>query len=143
MNVKRPNRILIIDDDPVMTAIYSKQFQVRQFVVEVAHDATAGFVALQIFKPDIVLLDLNMPERSGMDLLINIRGNPQYREMPVVILTAEPPESPQVKAAMNAAITGVLFKNQWNAETVFSAVQWALDQSRGVKAPPPPSKSRK
>jgi DNA-binding response OmpR family regulator len=103
-------KVLIIDDDPVITAIYERQFRAR-YEVKVAHDPIEGFVALQVFKPDVVLLDLKLPFRSGMDWLTGVRQIEQFRELPVVVVTGEPPDSPLVRSAMQSLATGVLFKS--------------------------------
>jgi len=125
----KPTRnILIVDDDPIITAIYQKKFAESGFVVRVAHNATEAVVALPEFKPDIVLLDLNMPGRGGAELLNNLRAVPRYRDLPVVIVTGEPADSPQLAAATRSAVTGVLHKDQWNPEAVLDAVRWALGQ---------------
>ena len=117
-------KILIIDDDPVMTAIYRKHFETAKFTVQVANDATEGFVALQIFKPDVVLLDLNMPGRNGVQWLNSVRKNPGFKKLPVVMLTAQATGSPLLNAAKDAEVTGVLSKNEWGPDAVVAAVQW-------------------
>jgi CheY-like chemotaxis protein len=119
-----PLKVLIVDDDPVITAIYEKQFRSR-YTVKVAHDPIEGFVALQVFKPDVVLLDLKMPFRSGMDWLTGIRKIEQFRDLPVVVVTGEPADSPLVRSAMQSVATGVLFKSEWDPGAVLAAVAWA------------------
>jgi two-component system chemotaxis response regulator CheY len=118
-------KLLIIDDDPVMTAIYSRCFEDEKFTVEIANDSITGTVLLQTFGPDVVLLDLNMPMRDGMEWLHRIRDNDRYKQLPVVILTGQSPESPQVQEAQRSDATGVMFKSQWNPQTVVAAVKWA------------------
>lgn len=119
-----PLKVLIIDDDPVITAIYEKQFRTR-YSVKVAHDPIEGFVTLQVFKPDVVLLDLKLPFRSGMEWLAGVRKLDQFRDLPVIVVTGEPPESPLVRAASQSLATGVLFKSEWDPGAVLAAVAWA------------------
>src|ERR1051326_6529770 len=118
-------KVLIIDDDPVITAIYEKQFRVARYDVKVANDPIAGFVALQAFLPDVILLDLKMPLRSGMEWLPRVRQNEQFRSIPVVVVAAEAPNSPLVRAASESLVTGVLFKNEWDPGAVVAAIGWA------------------
>jgi CheY-like chemotaxis protein len=124
------NKVLVIDDDPVITKVYKKQFELAKFTVHVAHDGIEGFVALQTFKPDVVVLDLKMPFRNGADWLANIRGMPKYRDLPVVVVTAEPPDSPEVKALAESDRTNVLFKSHWSPEAMVTAVNWVLTRKR-------------
>ncbi len=128
-----PLKVLIIDDDPVITAIYAKQFSTR-YKVKVAHDPIEGFVALQVFKPDVVLLDLKLPFRSGMEWLASVRQIEQFRTLPVVVVTGEPPESPLVKAATRSLATGVLFKSEWDPGAAAAAVAWAATRREPGKA---------
>ncbi len=127
-------KILIIDDDPVITAVYRKRFADNGFQVETAVSATAGAFAVHSFQPDIVLLDLNLGSRSGLEFLGNLRSVPKYRDLPVVIVTAEPADSPELLAARQSPVTGVMRKTEWNPEAVYSAVTWALDQPQRISA---------
>lgn len=126
-------KVLIIDDDPVITAIYEKQFSAR-YRVKVAHDPIQGFVALQTFGPDVVLLDLKLPFRSGMEWLASVRKIEQFRALPVVVVTGEPPDSPLVRSATQSLATGVLFKSEWDPGAVAAAVAWAATRRDGTKA---------
>ena len=126
-------KVLIIDDDPVITAIYEKQFSAR-CTVRCAHDPIQGFVALQTFKPDVVLLDLQLPFRSGMEWLASVRKNEQFRDLPVVVVTGEPPESPLVRSAMQSLVTGVLFKSEWDPGAALAAIAWAATRREQIRA---------
>lgn len=125
---KKAPRLLIIDDDPVIAAIYRKKFLDHKFVVDIAESAARGAAAILSFQPDIVLLDLNLGERSGLELLRDLRAVPKFRTLPIVVITAEPLDSPMLAAANASAVTGVLRKEEWSVEAVLSAVDWALGQ---------------
>ncbi len=131
---KRQSRLLIIDDDPVIGAIYRKKFVDAGFFVEIAADAARGAAAILSFQPSIVLLDLNLGERSGLDLLRDLRSVQKFRDLPIVVITAEPEDSPMLAAAYDSAVTGVLRKEQWSVEAVLSAVDWALKQPQRIAA---------
>ena len=122
----RKNRVLIIDDDPAVTAVYEVAFQLEKFDVAAVNSGNAAFSTMREFKPDAVVLDLNMPGIHGLRWLQAVRAVPDFRELPVVILTSSPPGSPEVKAALDAGVKGVLTKNQWGAEMVIEAVKWSL-----------------
>ena len=59
-------KIAIIEDDLIVANIYRNKFNVDGFHVEIAHDGTAGLELLTHFQPDVVLLDLMLPEISGL-----------------------------------------------------------------------------
>ncbi len=118
-------KVLIVDDDPVISAIYGKHFRAARYDVHVAHGAISAFSAMPIFQPDVILLDLKMPLRSGLDWLATVRKVDQFRNIPVVVVTAEPPGSPLVKQAQGAMVSSVLFKAEWDPGAIVAAVAWA------------------
>jgi CheY-like chemotaxis protein len=130
----RKNKVLIIDDDPAVTAVYEVAFQLEKFDVRAVNSGNAAFSTLREFKPDAVVLDLNMPGIHGLRWLQAVRAVPDFKELPVVVLTASPPGSPEVQAAFAAGVKGVLTKNQWGAEAVTEAIKWSL-----IKRAPPSS----
>ena len=131
----KKSRLLIIDDDPVIAAIYRKKFEATgNFVVDTALDATQGASSILASLPDIVLLDLNLGARSGLDLLRDLRAVAKFRDLPIVVITGEPEDSPMLAAASASSVTGVLRKDEWSVDAVLSAVDWALKQPQRAAA---------
>lgn len=89
--------IALIEDDPVISQMYRMKFEADGFRVNVASDGQSGIAMVQEMKPDIILLDLGMPEMSGDVALAKIRKIDAFKETPVIILTnlgkEEAPES--------------------------------------------------
>ncbi len=82
-------KILVVDDDPLVTGLVKINLELGGFEVE---EAWGGEEALQIIEervPDLVLLDVMMPELDGWDLLRMLRSNPTTKDLPVVLLTAK------------------------------------------------------
>ncbi len=82
-------KIMIVDDEPVNLKVTRKYLETgghSKFVV--TDDDTNAFELICRELPDIVLLDVVMPNRSGLDILRDLRSNPKTRNIPVVILTA-------------------------------------------------------
>jgi len=80
-------KVLLIDDDPVVTAMYGKMLREQGFDVEVAGDGEEGLEAIRRELPDVVLLDLDMPKVSGISWLKTVRNRQRSKNLPVVILT--------------------------------------------------------
>ena len=80
------NRILIIEDEVSIAKLLQYKLQAEGFDVQMAHDGTSGLDAMESFKPSLVLLDLMLPDMSGMDVckIITKRYN-----LPILILTAK------------------------------------------------------
>ncbi len=80
-------KIAIIEDDPVINQMYRMKFEAAGFTVEVADNGIRGVALVEAFTPDIILLDIGMPEMTGDEALIEIRKQPANTTTPVIILT--------------------------------------------------------
>jgi CheY-like chemotaxis protein len=81
--------VLVADDEPHIGRIIKMKLEQGPFRVTLAYD---GKEALEVLTREgdigLVLLDLMMPQLSGLDVLARIRGDPRWRELPCIILTA-------------------------------------------------------
>lgn len=93
-------KIAIIEDDPTINQMYRMKFEADGFEVEVADDGQRGVALVESFRPDIILLDLQMPHMNGAEALAAIRSHDWGETTPVIILTnlgvEEAPKSLQV-----------------------------------------------
>ena len=80
-------KIAIIEDDAVINQMYRMKFEADGFEVQVANNGKSGVEMVETFGPDIVLLDIQMPEMSGDEALKKIRAQPWGARIPVIILT--------------------------------------------------------
>ncbi len=82
------HRILIVDDEP--NIVTSLEFLMRgdDYDVLVARNGKEALRLAKSFRPDVVLLDVMMPHRSGFDVCRKIRENPVLRDTKIVMLTA-------------------------------------------------------
>lgn len=80
-------RIAIIEDDPTIRQMYRMKFEADGFDVRLAENGSVGVKLVQDFTPDIVLLDLQMPEMGGVEALTILRENTWGKDIPVIILT--------------------------------------------------------
>ena len=79
-------RVLIIDDDRDLAAMLGEFLQREGYAVEAHHGADAGVAALRAAEPDLLILDVMLPERSGLDVLRELRL--ASSRLPVMMLTA-------------------------------------------------------
>lgn len=80
-------KIAIIEDDLAISQMYRIKFEAEGYDVETASNGKLGFGLCEDMKPDIVLLDLMMPEMTGDEMLVKLRKTSWGKDMPVVILT--------------------------------------------------------
>ena len=84
-----PHHLLVIDDEPFIGRIVRLEFERGPYQVSIAHDGEEGLRFLREHEDvDLVLLDVNLPTRSGLDLLEEARRDPRLSRVPFVVLTA-------------------------------------------------------
>lgn len=84
-----PIRVLIADDEP--NIVTSLEFLMLRsgYEVKVARDGEEALALVESFRPDVVLLDVMMPLKSGYEVCQRIRDNPQRRDTKIVMLSAK------------------------------------------------------
>jgi len=80
-------KIAIIEDDPVISQMYRMKFEADGFEVQLANNGVRGVALVETFLPDMILLDLQMPEMDGTEALRIIRKNEWGKNIPVIVLT--------------------------------------------------------
>lgn len=80
-------KIAIIEDDPVISQMYRMKFESDGFEVEVAINGRLGVTLVEKMHPDIVLLDMQMPEMNGTEALKEIRSHEWGKNLTVLVLT--------------------------------------------------------
>jgi DNA-binding response OmpR family regulator len=82
-------RILVVDDNADSVAIMQTILENRGYEVRVAPSGAAALAQLQAELPDLVLLDVMMPEVSGLQVLQQIKGDAATEKVPVILVTAK------------------------------------------------------
>lgn len=80
-------KIAIIEDDAAISQMYRIKFESEGFEVETAENGKLGLALAEAFKPDIILLDLMMPEMNGDEMLQKLRATDWGADVKVIILT--------------------------------------------------------
>jgi two-component system, OmpR family, KDP operon response regulator KdpE len=99
-------RILVIDDEPQIRRFLEISLRAQGYVVELADSASPGLEALATRGADLVVLDMGLPDRDGLDVLRDIR---QWSQVPVLMLTVRAHESEKV-AALDAGANDYVTK---------------------------------
>lgn len=80
-------RILIIEDEPLVAQMYQKALAGNEFQVTIAIGGQEGIDMAKATKPDIILLDIMMPDPNGIEVLEKLKADETTRAIPVVALT--------------------------------------------------------
>jgi diguanylate cyclase (GGDEF)-like protein len=84
-----PQRILVVDDDPDIAGFVQMSLRVEGYDVAVAHDGLAALQLVRSYQPDLMILDVMMPELDGIEVLRRVRADPVTTALPVIVLTAK------------------------------------------------------
>lgn len=90
-------QILIIDDDKELCALLEDYFQPEDIACRFSHDGRSGLASMRERKPDLVILDVMLPEKNGFEVLREMRRDAQLRKLPVIMLTARGDASDMVR----------------------------------------------
>ena len=85
--------VLVIDDDPVILELLRVNFEIEGFDVICATDGEDGLRRAQADRPDVVISDVMMPRRDGLQLLTELKGDPATEDLPVILLSAKAQKS--------------------------------------------------
>ncbi|PIR89098.1 MAG: response regulator [Candidatus Harrisonbacteria bacterium CG10_big_fil_rev_8_21_14_0_10_40_38] len=83
-------KILLVEDDQFLSALLKTRLEKEKFEVIAAHDGPEALQALRSVKPDLILLDIILPGKSGFDILEEMRSDPQLqdkKDVPVIIIS--------------------------------------------------------
>jgi DNA-binding response OmpR family regulator len=80
-------KVLIVEDDPFLLKMYAEKFEFENFAVYMAEDGKKGIRIATKEKPDIILLDIILPEISGFDVLHELKSKNETKNIPVILLT--------------------------------------------------------
>jgi len=119
-------KVAIIEDDLVISQMYRMKFEGAGLEVKMAGNGARGVELVEDFKPDIILLDLQMPEMDGTTALEIIRKKPWGKNIPVIILT-NLGEEEAPKKLKDLGIHSYIVKANLTPNQVLERVKKALD----------------
>jgi len=90
------NRILVVDDEPDLVELLRFNLEQAGFQVETAGSGSEAMACIRRSTPDLVVLDLMLPDGSGTDVCRQVRSDPDLKELPVIMLTAKGEEVDRV-----------------------------------------------
>ena len=83
------NKVLLVEDDPFLSSLLKNRLQKEGLEVNLAKDGEEALNSLKSAKPDLILLDLILPKKSGFEVMEEIRNDPQMQsqEVPIIIIS--------------------------------------------------------
>jgi len=107
---KQAAKILVVDDDDAIRQILIEALTMdRQYLVKEASNGIEASIKLGTYRPDLLILDIFMPEMDGLEVCRNIRSEPELSDLKVIITTGHP-DHPKIDKVVKLGFTNILSK---------------------------------
>jgi len=83
-----PQKILVVDDEPVVATLLKNRVESRGFKVETASEGISALEKAKVWRPDLILLDIVMPNMDGFEVCRRLKAAKETAHIPVVLFTA-------------------------------------------------------
>jgi CheY-like chemotaxis protein len=80
--------ILVVDDDPDLVEAISMKLESKNYRASKAYDGIEAWDKIQEERPDLIILDVMMPRKNGYELCDELKNNPEFQDITIVLLTA-------------------------------------------------------
>jgi CheY-like chemotaxis protein len=105
VGVERPVRVLVVDDEPALCRMVPQMLELEGFIAEGVLDGVTALARLgEEPAPDVVLLDIMMPDMDGFTVLRHIKENPALAHIPVGLVSAKKDPLASRRAAAGGAV---------------------------------------
>jgi adenylate cyclase len=124
-----PTRVLVVEDDATQRERVRNWLEPRQWLVTEAENGRIALERLKDTVPDVIILDLMMPEMDGFQLVAALQQHPQWRRIPVVVVTALD-LSAQDRARLNSGVETVLLKESFKPSDLIEGLRRLAAKTR-------------
>jgi DNA-binding response OmpR family regulator len=119
---KKKKKILMIEDDRFLRKVYKDKLKREGFEFSEATTGEEGLNKAIFEKPDLILLDLILPRKSGFDLLIELKKNPETEKIPIIVLSNLGQES-DIKKGLSLGASDYLVKTEISLSEVVEKIK--------------------
>src|SRR5687768_8910799 len=139
-----PKKILLADDSITIQKVVELTFSDGDYEVVATNNGAKAIQKLSEMRPDIILSDIIMPEKNGYEVCEYVKSHPEYRHIPVILLTGtfEPFDPDRAEKAGCDAVVTKPFESQSLIQKVEELIQQASSNSPAATEPapaPPPT----
>jgi len=118
----RPTRVLLVEDDKDQRERLRGWLQGEQWVVQESANGREALTRLQADKPDVILLDLMMPEMDGFAVVAALQKEPRWRDIPVIVITARDLDAKD-RERLNSGVQSVLVKETFRPRELVERIR--------------------
>ena len=118
-------KIVLVEDDPLLIDIYATKFKEAGFQVAVVDRGNAAAGVIEKERPDIVVLDIVLPQKDGWDILRSVKLNPKTKDIKVVMLS-NLGQKEEIEKGMALGAAGYLIKAHYTPSQVVKEIRKLL-----------------
>jgi len=132
-------KILIVDDDITLRDMYGERLKAEGYEIDVASNGEEAIQKVQASKPNLILLDIMMPKVNGFATLDMLKNTPEYKNIPVILLTALIQDENKVRGLDSGAVDYII-KSETMPGDVIKKVKDVLAKSGEASSSQPEAK---
>jgi signal transduction histidine kinase/CheY-like chemotaxis protein len=117
--------VLVVDDDPEILSLHSRLVEQAGYRVALARTGREALAAVQSVRPDLILLDLMMPEMDGFEVLEQLRRHEATRGIPVIVITGQLLTEAEMQR-LNHGVAAILSKGIFTTDETLGRIEAAL-----------------
>lgn len=125
MKKRKTYKVLIVEDDRYISKMYQLKLSLDGMDVQVADNGRSGIEKAQEFIPDIILLDILMPEMDGYEVLDSLKSEDKTKNIPVLILSNLGQED-HIQKGIELGASGYIVKSQYTPSKVLEKIKKTL-----------------
>jgi len=126
-------KICIVEDDTILSKVLVEDLSEAGFEVASALDGEAGLTLIDAKKPDLVLLDILMPKKNGLEVLAAMKASPSLQGIPVILLTALGSDD-DIKRGLVLGATDYIVKSEHPMNEVVEKVKSFFEKDQHPQA---------
>lgn len=127
--------ILIVEDEEFLTRALKDNLEAEKCTVDIAINGEEALGRIKSRRPDIILLDLLMPKKDGFCVLEEIKKNPEWKLIPVIVLSNLGGDA-EIKKALEMGADDYFVKSQHPIEEIIEKINEYLEGRKAVKPRP-------
>lgn len=128
--MKNSAKVFIVENDISLVRMYSIKLKKEGFDVNSSTMGKDAVKMIEDFVPDIILLDIMLPDISGLEVLKEIKRNVKLKNIPVIMFTVLP-EVIALKKALGLGASSYLIKSETTPDTLIKYIQLELERHNG------------
>lgn len=115
-------KLLIVEDEDILMRVLQKKFESKGIQVKGVGDGAHAVEAVKAFKPDIILLDIVLPNKDGFEILTEVKADPKIKNIPVIIMS-NIVEDEKLKKALKLGAVDYIMKMQHPIDEIVDMVK--------------------